>query len=243
MNDFHDRARARDAALKLRGMLTEVRNAPKDARDFLVFDKRDDWAGLGVSDDDVEGADLSDDALLDHHIAQAGAAARALGHVEDEEVQPYEVAQIGPVVPAPRGAGQRFLDAYDTARRSTVLGSSIAAGQTFGSGVQEKEAVRQQQQDAQARRDALEQVDPPENANGGILGQALAKTAKVGGIFLGKLSSPDGAVSPGGELLDIFKQAYIDGALKYAEQPGGGPPARQKDYGAVERWGLRGYQK
>ena len=85
MNDFHDRARARDAALKLRGMLTEVRNAPKDARDFLVFDKRDDWADLGVSDDDAEGVDLSDDALLDHHIAQAGAAARVLGHVEDDD--------------------------------------------------------------------------------------------------------------------------------------------------------------
>lgn len=79
MSFYDDRARARAAALMLRGMLRELRSAPKDSRDFLVFDKRDDWKDLGVNDDHVAAFDLSDDALLDHHIAQAGEAVRAFG--------------------------------------------------------------------------------------------------------------------------------------------------------------------
>lgn len=84
MTYFAERTPARDAA-RLHGLLRELRGAPKNAREFAVFDRRDDWAKLGIGDSDFDGVDLSDDALIDHHIAQTGAAARALGHVEDDD--------------------------------------------------------------------------------------------------------------------------------------------------------------
>ena len=118
MSFYDDRARARAAALMLRGMLRELRSAPKDSRDFLVFDKRDDWRDLGVDDDHVAAFDLSDDALLDHHIAQADEAVRALGHVDGDEVTVTAAADGA----GPFGTGYTTLYPrnYDPARSSGV---------------------------------------------------------------------------------------------------------------------------
>lgn len=85
MTYFDERTRTRDTAARLHGMLREVRAAPKDARAFLVFDKRDDWNDLGIGDDHVAAVDLTDDGVLDDHIAQAGAVARTLGHVDEDD--------------------------------------------------------------------------------------------------------------------------------------------------------------
>jgi hypothetical protein len=67
------------SARRLRDLLGEVRAAAPDARDFALFDRRDDLAALGVAHDDIDAFDASDDDALDHHIASADAAARHWG--------------------------------------------------------------------------------------------------------------------------------------------------------------------
>jgi hypothetical protein len=86
MNFPNERTRARDTAVRLHGLLSEVRNAPKDARDFALFDRRDALAELGVPHHQIDAFDATDDGALDGHIAQAGAVARALGHVDENDV-------------------------------------------------------------------------------------------------------------------------------------------------------------
>lgn len=116
MNDFNDRARARDVSLMLRGMLTEVRNAPKDARDFLVFDKRDDWTALGLGDDHLAAADLTDDAMLDREIADCTTCLHALGHDDEDAVA--VTAQASEPRPFGEGYTTLYPRAYDPQRSS-----------------------------------------------------------------------------------------------------------------------------
>jgi hypothetical protein len=66
-----------DAALKLHGLLSEVRRAPKDGRDFALFERGDELGKLGIGYDQINAFDATDDAALDHHIAAAASAARA----------------------------------------------------------------------------------------------------------------------------------------------------------------------
>ncbi len=238
MTYFDDHART-DAAVRLHRLLSDVRAAPTDARNYMLFDRRDELNGLGVDDDQINGFDAANDAALDHHIARAGAMAREFGHNNDQAA-PYWVAQLGPTALPPRGPGQRFIDAYHTARRSTFSGASGIAATPLGSADHERDAVRQRQQAAQTRRDALDRADPSQNANGGILGQGLADTATFTGSLLGRLSSAEGMMDPSGSLLDVLKQNVIDRALAYGEQPGGGAARRQRDFGLAEHWGLRG---
>lgn len=48
-----------------------------DARDFALFEARDELPGLGVDAAQIDGFDAQDDAALDHHIGQAHAVATA----------------------------------------------------------------------------------------------------------------------------------------------------------------------
>jgi hypothetical protein len=73
---------ARDKSLRLLNLLRGVREAKPDARDFALFDRRDDLAALGVPHAQIDSFDARDDAALDRHIADAGAAARRLGAVD-----------------------------------------------------------------------------------------------------------------------------------------------------------------
>lgn len=131
MTSYDDRAGARNAA-RLHGMLREVRNAPKDARDFLVFDRRDDWKNLGVGDDHIAAVDLTDDDALDDHIAQAGALARALGHVDENDMISGGEGQdtlIG-------GAGNdRLVSVTGAAQQAGLRGRQLPGAAVGGTGL------------------------------------------------------------------------------------------------------------
>lgn len=67
-----------DQARKAQGLLTlltEVRQAKPDARDFALFERRDALNALGVPHAQIDGFDATDDAALDEHIADARIAA------------------------------------------------------------------------------------------------------------------------------------------------------------------------
>jgi hypothetical protein len=76
---------ARRKAQDLLTLLTEVRQAKPDARDFALFDRRDALAGLGVPHTQIDGFDAKDDAALDRHIADARSVAKALGASQDDD--------------------------------------------------------------------------------------------------------------------------------------------------------------
>jgi hypothetical protein len=74
MTYLDDSAQARAAARRLHGLLVEVRAAPKDARNYMLFDRRDELKGLGIDDNQIASFDPSNDAL-DTHIASMAAVA------------------------------------------------------------------------------------------------------------------------------------------------------------------------
>jgi hypothetical protein len=66
---------ARDNAPNLLALLTEVRDATPDARDFAWFDRRDDLMRAGVPRVEVDGFDARDSAALNRKITETRAAA------------------------------------------------------------------------------------------------------------------------------------------------------------------------
>lgn len=53
MTYLDDSAQARAAARRLHGLLVEVRAAPKDARNYMLFDRRDELKGFGIDDNQI----------------------------------------------------------------------------------------------------------------------------------------------------------------------------------------------
>ena len=120
-DDFSERGRVRDAALRLRALLSEVRSAPKDSRDFALFERRDDLAKLGVDPAQIDGFDATDDAAIDRHIADCSDCLRVLGPVDDQDDDEVSVtAQVDE--PSPFGDGYTTLYPrnYEPTRSSGV---------------------------------------------------------------------------------------------------------------------------
>lgn len=79
-----ERDRVRADAARMRDLLRGVRDARSDARDFALFDVRDQLAGLGVAREQIDAFDAQDDEALDDHIGQAHAMATAFGAEDDQ---------------------------------------------------------------------------------------------------------------------------------------------------------------
>lgn len=96
MTYFDERAQAREAATRLYSLLADVRRAPGDRRNYMLFDQREELNSLGVDDDQINAFDATDDAELDQSIARAGAVVRRFGRNEDDKASVHHTAQLGP---------------------------------------------------------------------------------------------------------------------------------------------------
>jgi hypothetical protein len=124
MTYFDNRSR-RDAAARLHGLLSDVRAAPRDARNYVLFERRDELNGLGVDDGQINAFDARDEATLDHHIAQANAVARGIGHRDNDAVT--VTAQVGEPSPFGEGYTTLYPRTYDPKRSSGLSAQATQA--------------------------------------------------------------------------------------------------------------------
>lgn len=92
------------AARRLHQLLSEVRRAPKDARNFALFERGDELKKLGIDYNQINAFDATDDATLDRQIAVTASVARA-PHRRYEASTIVTAAKAG----QPRNIGQRLM--------------------------------------------------------------------------------------------------------------------------------------